>query len=212
MRDQTRRGCKPYAVGIKKERWWRRRGLNPRPPRCERGALPAELLPHLHAGKHFRRFPPGLSMPCPLKAPAPRRIFFVVAKGPGTHPLTRRGAMLLRRRGPRSRKRPGRNSATRGFGHGESINNDKVSLRAADHCIGNVPGSGWNTPIPRRQRKINCREENGLEKTTWRGDHPIGWNPIHVPFAIRRTRVRRNPRQARARAAHACPGRRFPLH
>ena len=26
--------------------WWSRRDLNPRPPRCERGALPAELLPH----------------------------------------------------------------------------------------------------------------------------------------------------------------------
>jgi hypothetical protein len=33
--------------GLQEEtRWWRRRGLNPRPPRCERGALPAELLPH----------------------------------------------------------------------------------------------------------------------------------------------------------------------
>ncbi len=27
--------------------WWSRRGSNPRPPRCERGALPAELLPHI---------------------------------------------------------------------------------------------------------------------------------------------------------------------
>ena len=26
--------------------WWSRRDSNPRPPRCERGALPAELLPH----------------------------------------------------------------------------------------------------------------------------------------------------------------------
>ncbi len=26
--------------------WWSRRGSNPRPPHCERGALPAELLPH----------------------------------------------------------------------------------------------------------------------------------------------------------------------
>ena len=25
--------------------WWRRRGSNPRPPRCDRGALPAELRP-----------------------------------------------------------------------------------------------------------------------------------------------------------------------
>ena len=45
-----------------KERWWRRRGLNPRPPRCERGALPAELLPHPRAGKHSRRFSPVLSI------------------------------------------------------------------------------------------------------------------------------------------------------
>lgn len=37
------------------ERWWRRRGLNPRPPRCERGALPTELLPHLE-GDHFLQF------------------------------------------------------------------------------------------------------------------------------------------------------------
>ena len=29
--------------------WWSRRGSNPRPPHCERGALPAELLPH-HIG------------------------------------------------------------------------------------------------------------------------------------------------------------------
>jgi hypothetical protein len=34
------------VYGLERDRWWRRRGLNPRPPRCERGALPAELLPH----------------------------------------------------------------------------------------------------------------------------------------------------------------------
>lgn len=28
--------------------WWSRRDLNPRPLRCERSALPAELLPHTH--------------------------------------------------------------------------------------------------------------------------------------------------------------------
>ncbi len=38
-----------------REKWWRRRGLNPRPPRCERGALPTELLPHLE-GHHSPRF------------------------------------------------------------------------------------------------------------------------------------------------------------
>ena len=41
--------------------------MNPRPPRCERGALPAELLPHLRAGKHFRRFAPALSIRAPGK-------------------------------------------------------------------------------------------------------------------------------------------------
>ena len=56
----------PRSSGIRK-RWWRRRGLNPRPPRCERGALPAELLPHLRAGKHFRRFAPALSIRAPGK-------------------------------------------------------------------------------------------------------------------------------------------------
>src|SRR5882757_8143684 len=28
------------------KRWWTRGDSNPRPPRCERGALPAELLAH----------------------------------------------------------------------------------------------------------------------------------------------------------------------
>jgi hypothetical protein len=32
--------------------WWSRRDSNPRPPRCERGALPAELLPHGAGGGH----------------------------------------------------------------------------------------------------------------------------------------------------------------
>jgi hypothetical protein len=29
--------------------WWTRGDSNPRPPRCERGALPAELLAHSHS-------------------------------------------------------------------------------------------------------------------------------------------------------------------
>jgi hypothetical protein len=41
-----------FADGRRGEKWWRRRDLNPRPPRCERGALPAELLPHLE-GTYF---------------------------------------------------------------------------------------------------------------------------------------------------------------
>ena len=31
-------------------KWWRVGDLNPRPPRCERGALPAELTPHAQKG------------------------------------------------------------------------------------------------------------------------------------------------------------------
>src|SRR5205085_9541512 len=31
------------ASGTAGNRWWRGRGSNPRPPHCERGALPAEL-------------------------------------------------------------------------------------------------------------------------------------------------------------------------
>ncbi len=31
---------------ISQKTWWSRRDLNPRPLRCERSALPAELLPH----------------------------------------------------------------------------------------------------------------------------------------------------------------------
>src|SRR5439155_11376104 len=36
------------------KRWWTRRDSNPRPPRCERGALPAELLAHEQL-KNFSR-------------------------------------------------------------------------------------------------------------------------------------------------------------
>ena len=34
------------SLAISGEKWWSRRDLNPRPLRCERSALPAELLPH----------------------------------------------------------------------------------------------------------------------------------------------------------------------
>ncbi len=43
--------------GQTRVKWWSRRDSNPRPPRCERGALPAELLPH--RGVTRRRAPPG---------------------------------------------------------------------------------------------------------------------------------------------------------
>src|ERR1700692_291848 len=36
----------PMCPGRTLEIWWTRGDSNPRPPRCERGALPAELLAH----------------------------------------------------------------------------------------------------------------------------------------------------------------------
>src|ERR1019366_9915882 len=33
--------------------WWSRRDLNPRPLRCERSALPAELLPHPRPRRNY---------------------------------------------------------------------------------------------------------------------------------------------------------------
>lgn len=72
------------------ERWWRRRGLNPRPPRCERGALPTELLPHLEAPysprsaprcqKHFasrrrrKKENPRAAGECAARKPARRKV------------------------------------------------------------------------------------------------------------------------------------------
>ncbi len=34
------------SLFLSEKKWWSRRDSNPRPPRCERGALPTELLPH----------------------------------------------------------------------------------------------------------------------------------------------------------------------
>src|SRR5512140_2207085 len=39
---------------IESNRWWSRGGSNPRPPHCERGALPAELRPQRGSGKLAR--------------------------------------------------------------------------------------------------------------------------------------------------------------
>jgi hypothetical protein len=38
------------------EIWWTRGDSNPRPPRCERGALPAELLAHEQQRNFSRRY------------------------------------------------------------------------------------------------------------------------------------------------------------
>ena len=39
-----------YDADLLRDIWWTRRDSNPRPPRCERGALPAELLAHVSLG------------------------------------------------------------------------------------------------------------------------------------------------------------------
>ena len=49
IRTPDQRFTKPlryhYAIPALKTCWWRRRDSNSRPPRCERDALPTELLP-----------------------------------------------------------------------------------------------------------------------------------------------------------------------
>ena len=38
--------CEECRENTSRKQWWTRGDSNPRPPRCERGALPAELLAH----------------------------------------------------------------------------------------------------------------------------------------------------------------------
>ena len=60
--------------------WWTRRDSNPRPPRCERGALPTEPRAHLCADLKFRspiiaRLPGGVKQKPPPQLP--RRELFL---------------------------------------------------------------------------------------------------------------------------------------
>src|SRR6266850_29611 len=58
------------------EDWWTRGDSNPRPPRCERGALPAELLAHeqqLNFSKHRRPCQQSFSRCKQVGAPRPSR-------------------------------------------------------------------------------------------------------------------------------------------
>ena len=41
--------------------WWTRRGSNPRPPRCERGALPTELRARIVGSRRITREPISLT-------------------------------------------------------------------------------------------------------------------------------------------------------
>src|SRR5579872_4721182 len=69
---------KSRGVRTQRGRWWSRRDLNPRPPRCERGALPAELLPHrrpeiLRRSHGFQIGPQPISEVRPFQAEADLR-------------------------------------------------------------------------------------------------------------------------------------------
>ena len=49
--QKTKKSSQPFKYWLKADlmfptNWWRRRDSNSRPPRCERDALPTELLPH----------------------------------------------------------------------------------------------------------------------------------------------------------------------
>src|SRR5271170_5699141 len=56
-------------------RWWSRRGSNPRPPRCHRGALPTALRPH---GTEQRAFTFIASAACSVKRMRFERCYFAV--------------------------------------------------------------------------------------------------------------------------------------
>ncbi len=81
--------CHFSRIQYGSEKWWRRRGLNPRPPRCERGALPAELLPHLEA-IHSPRNRPACQKEIGRPRPAHAAEEFD-ARPPGAPHVRRRG-------------------------------------------------------------------------------------------------------------------------
>jgi hypothetical protein len=153
--------------------------LNPRPPRCERGALPAELLPHLRAGKHSRRFPLELSRK------GERRSF---EKLPG-------GRVALC--APRSGRR------------GEPLATIKFSPALPIKSSGRQSASIGSAPLPRRQKKISCREEDDRRRPRDDGIAHTKGIPRRSP-TIRRARIHGIPRRARIGAARVRPGQRFP--
>ena len=60
-----------YTICVR--RWWRRRGLNPRPPDCEPGALPAELRPqnkydYITLTHQLSRYFEKISLLCVIKS------------------------------------------------------------------------------------------------------------------------------------------------
>ena len=157
--------------------------MNPRPPRCERGALPAELLPHLRTGKHSRRFPPALSIRAPrIRAP----------RTGNAHDAEYCASVL-------------------GGGVGNPFETIKFFSALPIMVSSMPPGSGGNALHTRRQRKkyLRWRKQMGGNNVKMRS--PLRTESPRVPFAIRRTRMGGNPRQARARAATPAPGTDFLL-
>jgi hypothetical protein len=128
------------CCGHQEERWWRRRGLNPRPPRCERGALPAELLPHLRAGKYSRRYLPALSNP-PQEyarrkgepAGSSRRMNIVLPGSRGASTPLRLRSLPTSFSPLRSRRRPSTSYAPLGYPR---------CRKNGGHCVGNPDGHG----------------------------------------------------------------------
>ncbi len=60
----------PKAATMAAKTVWSRWGSNPRPPRCERGALPAELLPRRSRSLIFARPTRGVEHPICLRDPS----------------------------------------------------------------------------------------------------------------------------------------------
>jgi len=67
-------------------------------------------------------------------------------------------------------------------------------------------------PFPGATEKIIAGKKTDRRKQRGEEITPFGWNPLHAPLATRRARLRKKPHRARAHAAHACPGVRFPPH
>src|SRR5262249_10343316 len=54
------RKARNRIAGFLRKEWWTARGSNSRPPRCERGALPAELAAHSTNSKSYHDKTPGV--------------------------------------------------------------------------------------------------------------------------------------------------------
>ena len=136
--------------------------MNPRPPRCERGALPAELLPHLRADMHSLRSPPALSIRAHIAVPS--------RDPPASCPSCRAGGT------------PGSAFRTGGV-RGKFLETIKFFLHAADQ--GNEQAHGFrrkNAPSP-------GTPENNLPRRKQIGENNMGMrSPLRMEFPPRSLR------------------------